>query len=242
VTNFLSNVTACSPADVTNSNGSYNASVASGGSLILPNIDFTDSDGITTSVPSMEDLVCTPSSPIPDTLYNPTKTGIPSFISGDDGQTQAGRLVDFYTLDFINPYGNTTRFTNDKGGLFNDNSDGSTVDYVVDNATKLGYRLSWDVPRNFASNIAHALTMTLGSYSGFRVVNMNEYITILDSSGTAWWSQPDQVIFTTAPSGTGYINKSINSTTATRFFRNAGILQTPNTASLSAMFVRNHVY
>jgi hypothetical protein len=61
VTNFLSNVTACSPADVTNSNGSYNASVASGGSLTVPNttVSLQDADGINLflDIPSTENAV-----------------------------------------------------------------------------------------------------------------------------------------------------------------------------------------
>ena len=44
--------------NVSNSDDSY--SVDTEVSLELPNINFTDSDGITTSVPSMEDVVCTP--------------------------------------------------------------------------------------------------------------------------------------------------------------------------------------
>lgn len=57
-------VTPCDNATVENSNASYSESVASGGNLALPNIDFTDSDGTTASVPSMENIVAT--------LCNPT--------------------------------------------------------------------------------------------------------------------------------------------------------------------------
>ena len=48
-------------ATVHNSNDSYSVTVGSGGDLELPNINFTDSDGTTTSIPSMEAVVCTPS-------------------------------------------------------------------------------------------------------------------------------------------------------------------------------------
>lgn len=208
--------------------------------VCLP-VSVTD-NGTVTEVVSGGDYTCTAIIPIPDTLYNPTKTGVPSFISEDDGQTQAGRLVNFYTLDFTNPYGNTTRFTNDLGGLFNDNSDGSTADYVVDNATKIGYRLSWDINRIFADHLAHALTMTIGAYGGFRMVNLNEHQTIMDSIGTNWWTQPDQGIWSGAPSGTAYINRTFSSTLACRFFRNTGILTVGITTSASAMFCRNHTY
>lgn len=46
--------------NVENSNASYTATVASGGTLVLPNITFTDSDGSTSSVPSVQDITATP--------------------------------------------------------------------------------------------------------------------------------------------------------------------------------------
>jgi hypothetical protein len=47
-------------ATVTNSNASYTDSVVSGGTLVLPDITVTDSDGSTYTQPSVEDVVCTP--------------------------------------------------------------------------------------------------------------------------------------------------------------------------------------
>jgi len=49
----------CVDADVENSNASYTDSVASGGTLVLPDITVTDSDGSTYTQPSVEDVVCT---------------------------------------------------------------------------------------------------------------------------------------------------------------------------------------
>ena len=46
-------------ATVENSDASYSATVAAEGSLVLPNITFTDSDGTTSSVPSVQDVTCT---------------------------------------------------------------------------------------------------------------------------------------------------------------------------------------
>ena len=46
--------------DVRNSDSSYTNSVASGDTLVLPDITVTDSDGSTSSVPSVQDVVCTP--------------------------------------------------------------------------------------------------------------------------------------------------------------------------------------
>lgn len=50
---------ACADATVENSNSSYSETVASGGSLVLPDITFTDSDGSTSSVPSVQDITAT---------------------------------------------------------------------------------------------------------------------------------------------------------------------------------------
>jgi hypothetical protein len=46
-------------ATVTNSNASYTDSVASGGTLVLPDITVTDSDGSTYTQPSVENVTCT---------------------------------------------------------------------------------------------------------------------------------------------------------------------------------------
>ena len=54
------NVGFCPVATVENSDASYATTIASGGTLVLPNIDFTDSDGITTSVPSVQDIMASP--------------------------------------------------------------------------------------------------------------------------------------------------------------------------------------
>lgn len=51
----------CADATYTNSDGSYSGSVSSGGVLNIPDITVTDSDGSTSSVPSVQDIVCTPS-------------------------------------------------------------------------------------------------------------------------------------------------------------------------------------
>jgi len=50
----------CADATVENSDGSYTNTVASGGTLVLPDITVTDSDGSTSSVPSVQDVTCSP--------------------------------------------------------------------------------------------------------------------------------------------------------------------------------------
>lgn len=51
----------CLDADVENSDASYTATVASGETLVLPDITVTDSDGSTFTSPSVKDITCTPS-------------------------------------------------------------------------------------------------------------------------------------------------------------------------------------
>ena len=57
---FLQVNTSGIDATVENSDNSYNDTVASGGTLVLPDIQVTDSDGSTSSFPSVKDVVCTP--------------------------------------------------------------------------------------------------------------------------------------------------------------------------------------
>jgi hypothetical protein len=63
----------CADATVENSNASYTDTVVSGGTLVLPDITVTDSDGSTYTQPSVEDVVCT-LSPQDLTLYAPYAT------------------------------------------------------------------------------------------------------------------------------------------------------------------------
>lgn len=39
-----------------------------------------------------------------------------SIRTGDDGDVRSGRLVDWFTLDYLNPFGNNNRFTDEFGG------------------------------------------------------------------------------------------------------------------------------
>lgn len=50
----------CNPATVENSNQSYTDTVASGGTLVLPDITVTNSDGSTYTQPAVTDVFCTP--------------------------------------------------------------------------------------------------------------------------------------------------------------------------------------
>lgn len=51
---------ACPDATYSNSDGTYSGSIASGDHLDIPDINFTDSNGVTTPVPAVTDIVATP--------------------------------------------------------------------------------------------------------------------------------------------------------------------------------------
>uniref|UniRef100_UPI0040484C0B hypothetical protein n=1 Tax=Yoonia sp. TaxID=2212373 RepID=UPI0040484C0B len=73
----------CADATVENSDASYSTTVASGATLVLPNIDFTDSDGTTTSVPSVQNIVATPIPPCADATVQLNGTTVGTIPSGD---------------------------------------------------------------------------------------------------------------------------------------------------------------
>ncbi len=224
----------CKKSKVINSSGSYDVDVNSGSTLNLPNINFTDSNGVVSNIPSMEDIVAIPS--VPDSRYNPTKSGKSVMVAGDDGDTQAGRNVDYLTLDFTSPFGNTVRFTNDMGGAWNDNSDGSTPDYVIDNATKLGYQITHYFGM-LSMAVSNASSLVVGTYNDFRVMNLQEFAPI-NNNGDGF--RPYTVIFGNLTlwgfncqwNSTNYIATASN-----------GIPQAVNVANNRRFLnVRNHVY
>ncbi len=62
--------TPCDDATVENSNASYTNTVVSGGTLVLPDITVTDSDGSTFTQPSVTNVTCTPGGGTGDVTVN----------------------------------------------------------------------------------------------------------------------------------------------------------------------------
>ncbi len=154
-------------------------------------------------------------------------------VEGDDGETQAGRLVDKYTLDFVNEFGNTDRFTNDKGGSPTDNSDGSKPNYFIDHSTMLGYGLFYN--GTIIQGIEYAKTYTVGNYSNFRVANLNEFSPLMVQNG--FYVDPYLVGFL---NDFWLINKFRNTTAVIRAYSNQSLTQVPLTTVANMMLVRNH--
>jgi len=127
-------VPTCSDADVTNSDGSYTNTVASGGTLNLPDITFTDSDGSTSSVPSVQDITAKPCeggyAPPSDWLSLPEITA---------GENKLAGVVAVFDID--NNY-LALEATTDSGTWSIDWGDGNTQTGIASGATvehKLDY-------------------------------------------------------------------------------------------------------
>jgi hypothetical protein len=80
----------CQDATVENSDESYTATVASGGTLVLPDITVTDSDGSTFTQPAVQDVTC---SPALDADYQITDT--------DDNILYSGTIPSGGSLDQV---------------------------------------------------------------------------------------------------------------------------------------------
>ena len=109
------------------------------------------------------------------------KTGqTTSYRTGDDGDLQEGRDVDFFTLDYTNPFGNTNRFTDEIGGTTYANN--WVIDWTTYN-TVTGKVLGWYRVLQVASIWNNAVDNALGSFGTFsncRLPNVIELTNILN--------------------------------------------------------------
>jgi hypothetical protein len=174
-------ITPSSPATVKNSDESYNTTVAAGGTLSLPDITVTDSDGSTFTAPSVQDITCTPSAaPVGATLMKTGQTT--SYRTGDDGDLEAGRATSFTVLASNNPFGNTNRFTDELGGQTYTNN--IVIDWSTYNGSNvLGYkRTNTNVVSGGWNNaIDTCLSTSIGTFtSGWRLANVKEWENILN--------------------------------------------------------------
>lgn len=144
------------------------------------------------------------------------KTGqVTSYRTGDDGDIQAGRDVDFFNLDFVNFFGHSKRFTGITGGY----NDSSAIPNVLDtrdvngNSTSLslafpeGIMLDWSTfdsstgevlgyyalgltdlgTRSFDDNIDFCLAFATASFpTGWRGANRIEICNLFNDE--AGWS------------------------------------------------------
>lgn len=117
-----------------------------------------------------------------------------SFQTGDDGDLQEGRLVDFYTLKCNNPFGNTNRFTDFFGGTAYANG------LMLDWATRLMFRVAISTG-TWSAAITAANNATDGGFTDWFIPNRSHLYLVSDADknsqlnyspfnfvGTAIWS------------------------------------------------------
>jgi hypothetical protein len=105
-----------------------------------------------------------------------------SYRTGDDGDIQAGRKDDFYTLASNNPFGNLNRFTDEIGGQTFTND--IVLDWsTYDGSEVLGYYRSLFSSKVWNDHIDDCLVLSVGSFtSGWRMINRKEMENIHDTT------------------------------------------------------------
>lgn len=154
--------------------------------------------------------------PIYDTS-SPMKTGQNvSYASGDDGDRQDGRLVNFTTLAYNNPFGNTNRFTDELGGQTYTNN--IVIDWASESQSSRNV-LGWcraAQSGNWTAAITGAASTSIGAFTtGWRLPNIREVFGLLD------WGASSHVLETalgyTDSSSGGRIITSTSAPLATTF-------------------------
>lgn len=219
-------------ASVNNSDSSYTASVASGGTLALPDITVSNSDDsysvtspsvINVEVPdeaitvNSAAFITKPSKKDQDILLRdvsgtaitpvslagntitildavtvkglmPTQTGqTTSYATNDDGDLQRGRLTNFDTIPYNNPFGATDRFTDSVGTQVY--ADGVVVDWSTwdGGSSVLGYGTSNNSSTSSTQNWDNWMTnspYSIGAFSNFYVANSNELLRMMKTGTT----------------------------------------------------------
>jgi hypothetical protein len=107
------------------------------------------------------------------------KTGqATSFATGDDGNLQAGRDVNFFTLTTNNPFGNTNKFTAIDGSQTYANN--IIIDWsTYESNTVLGYyRGSIATGRTWDDALTWAAGLNIAGYTNWRLTNIKEFLNL----------------------------------------------------------------
>ena len=136
------------------------------------------------------------SNPVGATLMKTGQTT--SYATNDDGDLEAGRATDFFTLNTNNPFGNTNRFTDELGGSTYANDiviDWSTYDTVA--GTVLGYYRTPLSSANWATQISNCTALSIGTFtSDWRMVNLREFDNIHSKDDTLFSGRFDTLNYT----------------------------------------------
>jgi hypothetical protein len=137
------------------------------------------------------------------------KTGqTTSFRTGDDGDLQEGRDVDFFTLDYTNPFGNTNRFTDELGGQTYANN--IVIDWsTYEGSTVLGYYRSAALNTTYENQETYLTTLAPGGFTGWIISNINQLFNICLKRGFNSFNYPPFNFFT---SGSIYSSTLISTT------------------------------
>lgn len=102
-----------------------------------------------------------------------------SYATGDDGNIQTGRGNTHLVLGWDNAFGNTNRFTDEFGGQTY--TSGIVLDHYQDNGTSIqGYYKNVGGNSSWATNITYCNGLTVGSFSGWRMVNVRQLEVLLN--------------------------------------------------------------
>ncbi len=143
-------------------------------STTLPDVDNVDTDGSTVSTPAGVAFTCSAGADATSTSLPIMTSQTTTYVTGDDsGATKVGRLVDFFTLNENNYFGNTNRFTDTSGGTSYTNNlvcDWSTFEQSTGNFI-MYYKLPQYLNDTQPNCIAFAEACTYGGYTNWHVWN-----------------------------------------------------------------------
>ena len=155
-------------------------------------VNWVDNDGTNYTIETFRDFLRTNTGCIPSagggggggsTSIGATlmKTNqLVSYTAKDDGDIQAGREPDFFTLASANPFNTLERFTDELGGQTYTNN--IVIDWSTYNGTDvLGYINQTQSATTWANAIDNSLAYSVGSYiSGWRLPNISEIYNLYD--------------------------------------------------------------
>jgi len=143
--------------------------------VIVPDITYTEGNGQQLTQPAAAPVVCTPATTAGHIITGATANGAAG--AGDDGTTRRGRLVDWFTLEEPNIFGNPHRFT----GITGSNvtfPGGIMMDHATFNEkTRYTFAVCRDTGtanHTVAAIIAYGSTLVLEGLAGWSPVNKTE--------------------------------------------------------------------
>ena len=106
-----------------------------------------------------------------------------SYQTGDDGDLEAGRPLNFFALAISNPFGNTNRFTAPDGSQTF--TAGIVIDWsTFDGSVVLGYyRGDAGANRSWAAAVAWGTALNVAGFTGWRLTNHKELVNIIYLGG-----------------------------------------------------------